>query len=103
MLHGRSGAQELVRPRCTAVFLAAGDWLLIRCLCLDLSHLVVVGDEIRIFEENDRVLVVRLDAEFAESVRALVTGKHDFLHTVILHLTVRLIRCALLIRGLSIH
>ena len=68
MLHGRPRAQELIRPRCTAVFLAARDWLLIRCLRLDLGHLVVIGDEIRIFEENDRVLVVRLDTEFAESV-----------------------------------
>ena len=72
---------------------------------LDLGHLVVVGDEIRIFEEYDRVLVMRLDTEFAESVRTLVTGKHDFLHPVILHLTVRLIRRAmrLMIRVLPIH
>ena len=41
------------------------------------------------------MLVVRLDTKFAEGVRALVTGKHDFLHPVVLHLAVGLVGRAL--------
>ena len=48
---------------------------------------------------------MRLDTEFAEGVRTLVAGKHDFLTTVILHFAVRLARCAtiLVITMLSIN
>lgn len=64
--------------------------LLAEALTVHLSHVVVIGHQVGVLEENNSVGEVALDAVRAEGVAAFVTGEDYLMHPVSLHFAKRL-------------